>query len=159
MRGFLAAVLLIAAPGIASAQDTPERELKVQAGDGQRKGALGLHAAFDRPKPVYVPGETLGLTVSTERDATIEIWEVGSKGKLTRLLPGVPLRASPGGPLHLPLRGQKFAVGDELGTSELLIIAHAAAVARSVGEASADPSRPGASSRQEVRLSYRVVRP
>lgn len=136
-------------------QDDPARALKVGPGNGESSRPLGLRAQFDRPQPVYAVGESLGLVISTDEDASIEIWDFGSDGALTRLLPGLSLSAGPGRPLRLPLRGQRFEVGDTLGTSELHVVARAMSAQREIVRA--DPRRPGSDRRQEVRLRYRVV--
>jgi hypothetical protein len=138
----------------ASAQAEESRALKVTGDDGQTARPLGLRAALDRPEPVYAVGDPFGVVIATDYEALIEIWDIGPDGSLTRLLPDTHLSAGPGRPLRLPMQGQRFEIGDELGFSEFLVIARAAptrAVAR------ADARLPGSNARQEVRLRYRVV--
>lgn len=141
----------------ASAPDDPARALKVAPGDPGSPRPLGLRAQLDRPDPVYAVGEPLGLLIVTDREATIEIWDLSPGGSLTRLLPNLPLSAGPGRPLRLPMRGQRFEVGDSPGVSELHVIARSATPERAAVQA--DARRPGSDRRQEVRLRYRVVIP
>lgn len=153
MLAFAAVALALQAG--AAAQDESSRALKVTAGPGQSPRPLGLRAQFDRPDPVYAVGEPLGLMIAADQEASIEIWDFGPDGSLTRLLPNIYLSAGPDRPLRLPMRGQRFEVGGALGISELHVIARAVAPERAAVRA--DSRRPGSDKRQEVRLRYRVV--
>jgi hypothetical protein len=151
-----AAVLL---PTIAAAQCAHSRGLAVGSQRQEASGeALGLRATLDRPQPVYAIGEQLTLTISINREATIELWELDAHGSLTKLLPatGQTLSVGPGRPLKLPARGQSFDVGGPAGVNELHVIARAALPTRT-RDLGADRSLARNDLRQEVRLCYTVV--
>jgi len=146
----------LAAAGLLSSC-LPLFDLRMDASAQDAAQPIGLRARFDRPEPVFAVGETLALTVTTDRPASIEVIEISPAGDITRVLPvpGSSLLTEPGRPLHLPPPGTTLRAGPPPGSSELRIIA------REPGgrAASADMKLAGNHRRQEVTLRYRTIGP
>ena len=134
----------------------PLCDLHMDASAQDAAQPIGLRARFDRPEPVFAVDETLALTVTTDRAASIEVIKISPTGDITRVLPvpGGSLLTEPGRPLHLPPPGTMLRAGPP-GSSELRIIA------REPGgrAASADTKLAGNHRRQEVTLRYRTIGP
>jgi hypothetical protein len=156
-----AAIGLIAATASAAAliQDDVGRGISSSSGRGSADTRpIGLRVSFNRAEPVYAIGEQLGLTITTDRDAIIEIWELDAAGTLNKIVParGQTVAVGPGRPLRLPAAGQNFTLGPPAGTTELHVIARSAPdTSRSID--SADARLPGRAGREDVKLSYRIV--
>lgn len=97
-------------------------------GSGAPERSVGLTTALDRPSGTYRPGESLALTVKSEEDAYIWVFDTGTSGRVLQLFPNKYaednfVRANQ--PLTLPGPGAKyrFVVAQPEGVELLTVIA------------------------------------
>lgn len=133
--------LLVLLPGLASAADKP----------------LALRVELDRPAPIYAPGEAVAVTISTARDATVDIWMIDEAGRQTPVVRSASVRAD--APTRFAVVDRKH--GGALGLNEIQVIARGVSSApqpetRSLTDASSRLA--GRANREEVRVVFQVVR-
>lgn len=90
--------------------------------------AVGLTTTLDRPDGTYKPGETVALTVKSEEDAYIWVFDTGTSGRVHQLFPNKYAKDNfvrANRPLTLPGAGAKyrFVVSQPEGVELLTVIA------------------------------------
>jgi len=75
-------------------------------------------------KAIYSPGEAIAITIETDREGFLYLYEINPEGTVTLLFPNrfQPDPLVPGGILHLPGEGYRFIIGLPEGVSTLVAI-------------------------------------
>lgn len=86
--------------------------------------APGMIVRIATDKEVYAPGEAIAITVETDREGFLYLYEINPVGAVTLLFPNrfQPDPRVPGGLLNLPGAGYRFIIGPPEGVSTLVAI-------------------------------------